>query len=185
MSVKRVHVSVPKMENLLSFKQRRLEFLKSTTSFLRNSCNTVTCYSFSPSSFSSTICSEHLLSVNSVSTIVGLPVTVSVNVCVSTSMSDDMKKLFAKKRGILNFGFPKSEFSEFDSLQSKTGEKVSSNIGNSVTLINNLPANNLPVICNDMNKLLGNKKDISTFCSLNNASNADKLTFMKNIFIFW
>ena len=95
MGVKRVL----KIENSLSFKQRRLEFPKSTTSFLRNSCNTITCYSSSPSSFSSTISSEHLLSVNSLSTVVGLPVTVSaVNACVSTSMSDDMKKLFAKKR---------------------------------------------------------------------------------------
>ena len=56
-----LHVSVPKMENSLSFKQRRLEFPKSTTSFLRHSCNTVTCYSPSPSFFSSTISSEHLL----------------------------------------------------------------------------------------------------------------------------
>ena len=32
-------------------------------------------------------------------------------------------------------------------------------------------------------KLLGNKKDISTFCSLKNISNADKLSFIKNIFI--
>ena len=112
MDVKRVHASVPKMENSLSFKHRRLDFPKSTTSFLRNSCNTVTCYSSSPSSFSSTISSEHLLSVNSVSTVVGLPVTVSaVNACVSTSMSDDMKKLFAKKKVILNFAFPKSVIS--------------------------------------------------------------------------
>ena len=51
-----------------------------------------------------------------------------------------------------------------------------------MTLINNLPANNLPVISDDMKKLLGNKKDISTFCSLKNVSNADKLTFMENIF---
>ena len=34
-----------------------------------------------------------------------------------------------------------------------------------------------------MKKLLGNKKDISTFCSLKNVSNADKLAFIKNIFI--
>ena len=33
-----------------------------------------------------------------------------------------------------------------------------------------------------MKKLLGNKKDISTFCSLKNVSNANNLTFMKNIF---
>ena len=96
---KRVRVSVPKMENSLSFKQCRLKFPKSTTSFLRNSCNTVPCYSSSPSSFSSTVSSEHLLSVNSVSTVAGLHVTVSAfNACVSTSVSDDMKKLFAKKR---------------------------------------------------------------------------------------
>ena len=245
MGAKRVHVSVPKMENSLSFKQRRLEFPKST-SFLRNSCNIVTCYSSSPSTFLSTISSEDLLSVNSVSTIAGLPVTVSaVNACVSTSMSDDMKNLFTKKKGILNFAFPKSvislptnvnrnvicfsssstyssstittkhsrsqdsvptplslsssvspssnaasnshsskvTFSEFDSLKSKTGDKVSSNIRKSVTVINNLPANNLPVISDDIKKLLGNRKDISTFCSLKNVSNADKLTFIKNIFI--
>ena len=30
---------------------------------------------------------------------------------------------------------------------------------------------------------MGNKKYISTFCSLKSLSNADKLTFMKNIFI--
>ena len=34
-----------------------------------------------------------------------------------------------------------------------------------------------------MKKLLGNKKDISKFCSLESVSNADKVTFMKNIFI--
>ena len=34
-----------------------------------------------------------------------------------------------------------------------------------------------------MKKLLGNKKDISTFCSLKNVSNADKVTFITNIFI--
>ena len=44
MGTKRVHVSVLKMENSLSFKQHRLEFPKSTTSFLRNSCNFITCY---------------------------------------------------------------------------------------------------------------------------------------------
>ena len=96
---KRVHVSVPKMENSLIFKQRRLEFPESTTSFLRNSCNTVTCYPSSPSFISPTISSEHLPSVNSVSTVAGLPVIVSaVNACASTSMAADMKKLFAKKR---------------------------------------------------------------------------------------
>ena len=95
---KRVHVSFPNMENSLSFKQRRLELPKSRTSFLHNSCNTVTCYSSSLSSFSSTISSEQLLSVNSVSTVAGLLATISaVNACASTSMSDDMKKLFAKK----------------------------------------------------------------------------------------
>ena len=46
-----------------------------------------------------------------------------------------------------------------------------------------LPANNLPVISDDMKKLLGNKKDISTFRSLKNVSNADKLSFIKNVFI--
>ena len=60
----KVHMSVPKMENSLSFKQRRLEFPTSTTSFLRNSCNTVTFYSSSPSTFSSIISSERLPSVN-------------------------------------------------------------------------------------------------------------------------
>ena len=77
----------------------------------------------------------------------------------------------------------KVTFSEFDSLQSKTGDKVISNIENSVTLINDLPANNLPVISDDMKKLLGNKKDISSFCSLENVTDADKLAFIKNIFI--
>ena len=62
-------------------------------------------------------------------------------------------------------------------------DKVSSNIGNSVTLINNLLANNLPIIFVDMEKLLSNKKDTSTFGSLKNVSNADKLIFTKNIFI--
>ena len=46
-----------------------------------------------------------------------------------------------------------------------------------------LPANNLTAISDDMQKFLGNKKDISTFCSLKNVSNADKLNFIKNIFI--
>ena len=101
MGAKRVHVSVPKMENSFSF-QRRLEFPKSTTFFLRNSCNTVTSYLSSPSSFSSTISYEHLLSVNSVSTVAGFRVTVSaLNACISTSMSDDLKNLFAKKKAYL------------------------------------------------------------------------------------
>ena len=169
----------------------------------------------------------------------------TVNACVSTSMSGDMKNLFTKKKGILNFAIPKSAislptnvnrnvicfsssstyfssiittkysrsqdsvptplslsssispssnaasnshsskvaFSEFDSLKSKTGDKVSSNIRKSVTVINNLPANNLPVTSDDIKKLLGNRKDVSTFCSLKNVSNADKLTFIRNIFI--
>ena len=111
MDAKRTHASVPKMESSLSFKQHRLEFPKSTNSFLRSSCNTVTCYLSSPSTFSSRISSGHLLSVDSVSTAAGLCVTVSaVNACVSTGMSDDMK-LFATKKGILNFPFPKSVIS--------------------------------------------------------------------------
>ena len=57
MGTKRVHVSVPKIENSLSVKQRSLEFPKSA-SFLRNSCNIVTCYSSSPSTFLSTISSK-------------------------------------------------------------------------------------------------------------------------------
>ena len=52
-----------------------------------------------------------------------------------------------------------------------------------MTVINNLPANNLPVISEDIKKLLVNRKDISTFCSLKNVSNADKLTCIKNIFV--
>ena len=71
----------------------------------------------------------------------------------------------------------------FDSLQSKNGNKVSSNRENSVTLIASLPANNFTIASDDMKKLLGNKKYICLFCSLKNVSNADKLTFMKNIFI--
>ena len=63
MCAKRVHVSVPKMEISLSFKQRRLEFPEST-SFLRNSSNIFTCYSSSPSTFLSTISSKDLLSGN-------------------------------------------------------------------------------------------------------------------------
>ena len=111
MDAKRVHMGVPKMENTLSFKQCRFEFPKST-SFLNNSYNIVTCYSSSPSTFLSTISSKDLLSVNSVSAIAGLPVTVSaVHACVSTNMSDDMKNLFTKKKGILNFAFPKSVIS--------------------------------------------------------------------------
>ena len=89
MGAKRVHVSVPKMENSLSFKQRRLKCPKSTTFFLRNSYNTVTCYSSS-----------------CYSTMVGLPVIVSAtNAFVSTSMSDDMKKLFSKKKEYLVLNF--------------------------------------------------------------------------------
>ena len=161
MSAKRVHVSVPKIENPLSFKQNSLEFPKSTTSFLCNSCSIVSCYSSSSSMISATISSEHLLSVNSVSTIAGFSVTVSaVNACVRTSISDNVKNLFPKKKDILNFAFPKSvislstidsvpapfslsssvvspssnagsisynskvAFSKFESLQSKTGDKV-------------------------------------------------------------
>ena len=231
MGAKRIHVNVPKMENSLSSKQRRLEFPKAITSFLRNCCNIVTRYSPSLSTFSSIVSSEHMLSVNSVSTVAEFPVTVSaVNACVSTSM--------------FNFAFPKSvislptyinrnvicfsssstyfsstittkdsrsqdsvpdplaylllslssnaasnshnskvTFSDFDSLKSKTGDKLSSNIRNSLTVINNLPTNNLPVTSDDMKKLLGNRKEINTFCSLKNFSNADKLAFIKNIFI--
>ena len=77
----------------------------------------------------------------------------------------------------------KVTFSEFDSPQFKTGEQKSSNMGNSVTLINNPPANNLPIISDNMKKMLGNKQDISAFCFLKNVSNADKLTFMENIFV--
>ena len=51
-----------------------------------------------------------------------------------------------------------------------------------MTVINNLPANNLPVISDDIKQLLGNRKDISTFCSFKNVSNADKLNFIQNIF---
>ena len=40
-----------------------------------------------------------------------------------------------------------------------------------MTLINNLTANNLPVIFDEMKKLLGNKKDNSTFYSYENVSN--------------
>ena len=66
-----VHMSVPKIENSLIFKQRRFDFLKSLTFFLHNSCNN-RCM---------------------------LPVTVSaINACVITSMSEDMEKFFAKER---------------------------------------------------------------------------------------
>ena len=47
----------------------------------------------------------------------------------------------------------KVTFYEFDSLQSKTGDKVSSNIENSLTLINDPPANNLHIISVDMKKI--------------------------------
>ena len=102
----------PKIENSNSFKQCRLEFPKSTTSFLRSSLNLVTCYSSPPTTFLSTVSSEHLLSINSVSTVTRLPITISgVNACVSTSMADDTKKSFTKKKGILNYAFPKSVIS--------------------------------------------------------------------------
>ena len=52
-----------------------------------------------------------------------------------------------------------------------------------MTLIDNLTANNLPVISDDMKMLLGNEKRISTFCSLKNVNNADKLTDMKNTIV--
>ena len=111
MSAKRVYICVPEIENSLKFKQCRLEFPKSTTFFLRNSCNAVTCYLSYPSSFSSTVSSEHLLPVNSVSTTAVLPVIVSaVNACIITSMSDDMKKLFAKKKGYLILHFLNQSF---------------------------------------------------------------------------
>ena len=52
-----------------------------------------------------------------------------------------------------------------------------------MTLINNPQVNNLQIISGDIKKILGDKKFISTFCSLKSLSNADKLTFVKNIFI--
>ena len=52
-----------------------------------------------------------------------------------------------------------------------------------MTVINNLPANNLPVVSDDIKNFFANRKDISTFCSLKNVSNADKLTSIKNIFV--
>ena len=52
-----------------------------------------------------------------------------------------------------------------------------------MTVINNLPANNLPVVSDDIKKFFGNRKDFSTFCSLKNVSDADKLTSIKNIFV--
>ena len=52
-----------------------------------------------------------------------------------------------------------------------------------MTIINNVPANNLPVISDDMKKLLGNKNDIGTFFSLKDVSNAGKLNFIENILI--
>ena len=123
-------------------------------------------FSSSFSYSSSTITTKQTLSQDSV------PTPLSLSSSVSPSRNEAS-----------NLNNSKTTFYEFDSLQSKTGDKVSSSIGNSVTLINNLPANNLPVLSDDMNKLLGNKKDISTFCSLKNVINADKLTFTKNIFI--
>ena len=52
---------------------------------------------------------KRLLPVNTVAIFVGLPVTVSAaNACVRNSMSHDMKKMFGKKKGILNFAFPRS-----------------------------------------------------------------------------
>ena len=94
MGGKRVHVSVPKMENSLKFKQCGISQISNF--FFSSSFNSVTCYSSSPTPFSSAVSFEHLLSVNSVLTIVGLPVTVSaVSACVSTNLSDAMKKLFS------------------------------------------------------------------------------------------
>ena len=98
MGAKRIYVSVSKMKSSLSFKKSRLEFPKSTASFLHISCNTVTCYSSSPSSFSSTICFEHLLSVNSVSTVAEFPVVFSaVKACVNTSCLMIWKSYLLKK----------------------------------------------------------------------------------------
>ena len=77
----------------------------------------------------------------------------------------------------------KAMISEFDSLHSKTGDNVSGNRGSSMTLINNLPVNNLPVVSDNLKKLLGNKKEIKKVCSLKNVSNTGKLNFVKNIFI--
>ena len=133
---------------------------------LTNVNRNITFFSSCSSYSSSTITTKHSISQDSV------PGPLSLSYSVSPSCNAASNSHNSKVR-----------FSEFDALQSKTGDKVSSNIGNSVTLITNLPANNLPIISDDMQKLLGNKKDISTFCSLKNVSNADKLAFIRNIFI--
>ena len=126
----------------------------------------VICFSSSSTYSSSAITTKHLRSQDSLPT----PLSLSSSVSPSSNAAS-------------NSHSSKVTFSEFDSLKSKTGDQVSSNIRKSMTVINNLPANNLPVISDDIKKLLGNRKDISRFCSLKNFSNADKLTFIKNIFI--
>ena len=86
MGAKRVHVGVPKKKNSLSYKQRMLEFPKSSTSSLGNGFKSVTFYSSSPPFSSATTSSEHLLLVNSVPIVAGLHVTgSSVNAFVYTS----------------------------------------------------------------------------------------------------
>ena len=53
-----------------------------------------------------------------------------------------------------------------------------------MTLINYLTADNLPTISDNMKNHLGNKRNIISFCSLENVNNADKLTFISRIFLF-
>ena len=144
----------------------KFAFPKSVTSLPTDINRNVICCSSSTSYSSSAITTKHSLSQDSVAT----PLSLSSSASPSSNAASNSYN-------------SKATFSEFDSLQSKTGDKVSQNIENSVTLINSLPDNNLPVISDDMKKLLGNKKDISTLCSLKNISNADKLTFIKNIFL--
>ena len=108
MVAKRVHVSGAKGENSLHFKEHRLEFPKSTTSFLGICFSGATSYSSSSSFFHLQIIWNTYCPVNSVLTVSGLPAT---NSCVSTSISDDMKKLLGKKKNILNFALPKSVIS--------------------------------------------------------------------------
>ena len=81
---------------------------------------------------------------------------------------------------VFNSHNSKVTFFEFNSLQSKTGDKVSLN---PVTLRNNQPANNLSIIYGDMKKFLHNKRNISTFYPLKNVSYINKLNLMEVIFI--
>ena len=129
------------MKNLFTKKKDILNFAfpKSVISLPTNIDRNVICFSSSTTYSSSTITTKHSRSQDSV------PAPLSLSSSLSPSSN-----------AVSNSQSSKVTFSEFDSLKSKTGYKVSSNTRNSVTVINDLPANYEPVISDDIKKLLGN-----------------------------